>query len=534
MDRESLLAYRIRTVKVGFQITFALLVALIVFRALPGGSVADRNAFEALWYLTAAATTAWVVLPWERVLRRPRGIWLLYLWSAADIVLISVLIAMSGDAYRIPFLLYGLTTVFFAASYRRRVQIALFAFTCVCYLAASNIADSIVSPAEQFLRLTILGLLAYMSSFLSRELIRQTSSRSQANSLLQAALEATNDGILVVNTVGEITAFNKKFVEMWSIPDEVIESRDDNRALAVVLDQLVDPDAFLEKARALYASEDESYDVLHFKDGRLFHRYSKPQCLGDEVVGRVWSFQDVTQRVAAERQIATAIEALERANVERGRLLTHLVKAKEEERNRVASDIHDDSVQVMTSVAISLERLARRVKDDGLRASLEGLEQAARSAISRLRSMVFELRPPTLDEEGLASALRLYLEELQLESGIAYELDNQLASEPDPASRVVLYRIAQEALTNVRKHSGASRVRIELAQLDGGVTMEVSDDGVGFRQDSLVALPGHIGLAEMRERAETAGGSLEINPQPGTGTRIRAWVPAPSRVGTPD
>lgn len=533
MNDESLVRYRIRIVRVGVQVTFLLLAALLAFRFLPGGEQARGNAYAALWYVTAGATTAWIVLPWKRLMEHPRGVWLLYAWSTGDILLVSILVAVSGDTSPIPFFLYGLTTVFFAASFRLVAQLTLYAFTVVGYLTATNIVDSAVTPAEQFLRLAVLGLIAYMASFLSRELMHETTSGSEGNSLLMAALESTTDGILVVSSTGRITAYNQKFASMWSIPQEVLDTRDDEQALRVVTDQLADPDAFIDKVRALYESEEESYDILRFKDGRVFERYSKPQCLGDVVVGRVWSFRDVTQRAASEQQIRNAVDALDRANVERGRLLTHLVKAKEEERSRVASDIHDDTVQVMTSVAISLERMGRSVKDDELRSSLEALEEATRGAIHRLRSMVFELRPPALDEEGLVSALRLYLEELQLETGIAYGLENELAVEPDPAVRILLYRIAQEALTNVRKHSGASRVRVALTELNGGVGLEIADDGIGFDAAALVPTPGHIGLSEMRERAETAGGALDIVPTPGEGTRIRCWLPARSAVGTP-
>ncbi len=120
-------------------------------------------------------------------------------------------------------------------------------------------------------------------------------------SLLTATLEATGDGILVVDTTDRITSFNRKFVEMWRIPEAVIASQDDNQALAFVLEQLEDPEAFLRKVRDLYAQPDmESFDVLTFQDGRVFERHSQPQRIGGVSVGRVWSFHDVTDRRQAE------------------------------------------------------------------------------------------------------------------------------------------------------------------------------------------------------------------------------------------
>ncbi len=115
-------------------------------------------------------------------------------------------------------------------------------------------------------------------------------------SLLKATLEATADGILVVDREGRIVSFNKKFVEMWRIPDDVIASRDDSRAIEFVLDQLRDPDRFVKKVRELYDEpEAKSYDWLEFKDGRMFERYSSPQKIAGRTVGRVWSFHDVTR-----------------------------------------------------------------------------------------------------------------------------------------------------------------------------------------------------------------------------------------------
>jgi len=116
-------------------------------------------------------------------------------------------------------------------------------------------------------------------------------------SLLKATLDATTDGILVVDENGKMVNFNRKFTEMWGIPKSVQESRDDNEALAWVLDKLKDPERFIKKVRELYAQPDsKSYDWVEFKDGRIFERYSQPQKLGGKTVGRVWSFRDATDR----------------------------------------------------------------------------------------------------------------------------------------------------------------------------------------------------------------------------------------------
>ncbi len=114
---------------------------------------------------------------------------------------------------------------------------------------------------------------------------------------MQATLDATADGILVVDREGKVTAFNRRFLSLWRVPASLAERRDDRALLAFVADQLKDPSAFLDGVRDLYTlANQEASDELRFKDGRVFERYSMPQRVSDEVIGRVWSFRDVTER----------------------------------------------------------------------------------------------------------------------------------------------------------------------------------------------------------------------------------------------
>ena len=124
-------------------------------------------------------------------------------------------------------------------------------------------------------------------------------------SLLQATLDSTADGILVVDTEGKITGFNHRFAEMWRIPDHLLAPRNDARAIAFVLDQLINPRDFTAKIEELYTRpESESNDIIEFRDGRVFERYSRPQLVEGAVVGRVWSFRDVTERTRLEAELA--------------------------------------------------------------------------------------------------------------------------------------------------------------------------------------------------------------------------------------
>jgi len=141
---------------------------------------------------------------------------------------------------------------------------------------------------------------------------RTEAERRDALSLLTATLDSTTEGVLAVDLQGRIVRYNRQFVQMWHIPEEILESRDDDRALAFVLAQLQDPEDFMSRVKRLYSTpEAGSFDTLHFKDGRVFERSSLPQRVGGEVVGRVWSFRDVTDReqAVAEQKLAMEREA---------------------------------------------------------------------------------------------------------------------------------------------------------------------------------------------------------------------------------
>jgi len=248
--------------------------------------------------------------------------------------------------------------------------------------------------------------------------------------------------------------------------------------------------------------------------------------IGDRL--RVFTIaRDITERKGVQEKLRESFETLRTIDRERRALLSRLVSAQEEERRKIASDIHDDSIQTIYAVKIRLHLLQAQLEGPEQLNMLEQLDRTVEHAIARLRHLLFELRPLTLDEEGLAPALRLYLEEMRAEAGVEYDVESDLKTEPAPETRVILYRIAQEVLTNVRKHARASRVKVSLQERDAGISVSIQDNGKGFAVDEIKQpRPGHLGVAAIRERAEMVGGWFRLYSTPGTGTLVEFWVPA--------
>ncbi len=226
----------------------------------------------------------------------------------------------------------------------------------------------------------------------------------------------------------------------------------------------------------------------------------------------------------AERteELREVIAELQEIDEQRRRLLEHVVRAAEEERTRIAHDIHDDPVQKMAALKMRLELF--RKKHPGLSDIDEALE-VMRVTIQSMRTLLFDLSPPTLEEEGLGSALTSLLE--NSDSSFDWMVDDDaLDEEPAVQTSLILYRIAQEAFANARKHAEARHISVTLEPRDGGTSMQIADDGVGFiLQEALVAAPGHLGLAAIRERAEMAGGWSKLWSLPGQGTTLEVWLP---------
>ncbi len=232
-------------------------------------------------------------------------------------------------------------------------------------------------------------------------------------------------------------------------------------------------------------------------------------------------------KVPSETEIAflTAIADQAAVAAENARLFEEAKeKAILEERQRLARELHDSVSQALYGIALGA-RTARTLLDRDPAQAAEPLDYVlslAEAGLAEMRALIFELRPETLETEGLVAALTKQIESARVRHKL--EVQAEWCSEPDLPYEVkeAIYRIAQEALNNITKHAQARRVDVRLSCNSDEVTFEVSDDGVGFASEE--SFPGHLGLRSMRERATKAGGILEVESAPAQGTRIRIRI----------
>jgi signal transduction histidine kinase len=252
----------------------------------------------------------------------------------------------------------------------------------------------------------------------------------------------------------------------------------------------------------------------------------------DEIGQLTLAFTQMADQVEARNVENQALsENLERQSAQRGELLKRLITAQEDERKRVARELHDELGQALTGLAFKTNAIAGLLNVDRDRAAneLEQTQGLIHDTADRMYDLIMALRPSLLDDMGLAVALRAQAERTFQGTGIQYQLQAEnLTRRLPPEVEIDLYRIFQEALNNIVRHSGATQVLIRLACADSLFEGEVTDNGVGF-DVSAVGKDGDgergLGLLGMQERIALVCGQLEVDSRPGYGTTLRVQIP---------
>ncbi len=344
----------------------------------------------------------------------------------------------------------------------------------------------------------------------------------QTVSLLQATLESTADGILVVDKSGKISGFNRQFEKMWKIPGSVLNRQDDHEALEYVYSQLKEPAQFVRKVEELYSKPEEiSFDMLDFIDGRIFERFSQPQLLDGKPVGRVWSFRDVTARKRYE-------EELQKSREELRKLTDHIIMVREEEKKAIARDIHDDIGQKLAVLKWDFSWLASKLRPTKTtEKKLQEMNEMVKETIESIHRIMKELHPPELDELGFLDSIEWQTREILTRTGLNIQTDIDCEPFQLPANiELSIFRVIQEALTNIIRHSGATMVNLSIKTVNNKLWICIRDNGTGITRKALENAESY-GLAGMKERISSCNGIIFIKGNPKKGTLIDITIPLP-------
>jgi PAS domain S-box-containing protein len=346
---------------------------------------------------------------------------------------------------------------------------------------------------------------------------------------LAAIVSDSQDAILSKSLDGTILSWNPGAERLYGFSAKEAVGR--HIAIIVPEDRHGEIEAILD--RIGQGDKIESHEtVRRRKDGELVQVSVtvSPICVDDRgVVAASVIARDVTRRFEIE-------QALAESEQHRRSILAGMLRAEEEERSRIATALHDDTVQVMTASLLAMDRaalVARRHGDTRVEDALAYARATLEEATERTRRLMFELRPAVLHDHGLAAALRLLADQTAREVGATAHVEGHVGRY-DTVTEELLYRSAQEALANVRRHAGAHSITIGLDQRRGWLEVAVEDDGRGFDVVDVRNRPDaafHFGLETLVERIRVAGGHAHIASNPGSGTRVSFALPIADEPG---
>jgi two-component system, NarL family, sensor histidine kinase UhpB len=348
----------------------------------------------------------------------------------------------------------------------------------------------------------------------------------ESQELLRLVLATLPVGVSVIDRSGDVVLANAAAKLIWG---GIIASGEERYARSKAYwhasGKPIAPTEWA-SARALRAGEtslNELIDIETF-DGRRKTIQNSAAPIRDAdglIVGSVVVNEDVTERVRAESALRESTDRLQHFS---RRLLT----VQEEERRHLSRELHDEFGQMLAGITLHLQA-AKSLASDAARSRLDECVRLIQHAGAQLRSLVLELRPTMLETAGLAPTLRWIAKQHQERTGIATHVGGQLNDVPADLA-IACFRVVQEALTNVIRHARAQHVWIDLSQTEHALDLAVRDDGVGFDVARIIEQApgyGHLGLLGMKERVQILGGNIEVNSEPGRGTRIRVSFPSP-------
>lgn len=373
----------------------------------------------------------------------------------------------------------------------------------------------------------------------NQELVREVETRKTAEkvavnslSILRATIESTNDGILVVDRKGRVVEWNRRFLELWGIPDDVILQGNDEQTLRYALEQLTNPDEFVAKVEELYNHpEQENFDILKFRDGRVYDRYSRPQYLNNQIVGRVWNFRDITKQKKMEEEILKA-QKLESLGV-------------------LAGGIAHDFNNLLTGVMGNISLAKMYVEPDGKAYSRIDAAEKCCDLTMGLTSQLITFSKGGAPIKKLDSMTRI------IKESTGFVLSG---------SNVKCEFFMPEELWSVEVDSGQMNqvinnliINADQAMPDGGIIticaenvilgqkgryvhILIRDQGSGIPEEILPKIydpyfttkkkGSGLGLASVYSIVTRHGGHLNVESQVGVGTTFHIYLPAIERRGT--
>lgn len=334
---------------------------------------------------------------------------------------------------------------------------------------------------------------------------------ASSEGLYRAIFEASPDGVVVVDDTGVIVDLNLQAEELFGY------------ARAELLGQPVEvlvPEGVREAHRARRKA--------YARDA-----HARPMGIGLDLKARRRGGGEVPVEISLSplpTAEGTLVIATVRDMTQRNRLRDFgagALRASEEERQRIARELHDDTAQRLSALLVQLEVLQRSASDDSWRKRLDGFRAELKEAAEGVRRIARGLRPPELEDAGVVAALRSHLRGVRESGALRVEVDLDPVDHLLGAdAKLVLYRIVQEAVSNAVRHSGAGIVAVRLTREGSDVVALVEDDGSGFRPDDPAADGGGLGLLGMHERAATVDGGVAVESRPGHGTVVRVRIPA--------